>query len=869
MKKNIKALIFNLMLVVLFMAANAQNAQEGKPRIADAFPVNAEIKISLNGLWNFNADYYNNGEGQAWFGSRFNDLGWDKLPVPGNWDLRNEYADFSGKGWYRTTFETPSGIDGKVVRLNFEAVGINYKVWLNGEQIANVIGGYFSNYINISGKLKHGIKNSLVVCADNTFRSGAYWSWGGIRRPVTLFINNPVFIKSTYITATPDLKGGTATVSLNVLVFNENHLKGNVSLDYELSFAGKVIKTGNTILPLSGLAIQKANLEFALAKKEVELWHFDFPNLYSLKVQMKKGNEVLHQVTERFGIRKVEIKNGQFLLNGESVRGMGLNWVADDRFTGNTLPEEIYKRDIDNMKSLGCVFTRLSHVPLTKEIYDYLDEKGMLVIAEIPVWGVTKLADPENITSKLWIKQLVVNNFNHPSIIGWCVGNEIGRKNQNPRVMEYVEKAIKYVKDSLDHSRLVVMVSHTANSWKVDPSQFGDFVPYNTYGDWGKNAEKVHEYQPDKLIFISECGSSLIGDDLNTSTGNFKKMFTDFRNLEYLFGASLWTYNDYRSNFRSLDLTWDSKVSQNRDWGLIDGYGNKKRAYEIIRKEFAPLRSLKAQKTETGIEVAFQPREKLDLPAYVLREYRLVCEEFDQDYKPSGKTEITLPVINPGDLQFTMMFNNKNLETVVTARKISVVSPTNYVLMDTTIYYAAPEKPVIKAIFNDGAKIRVVFDHVNFATEYRLQYGEKDLNLKSVNTIDRYIEVDKLTDDGTFGKIYKLQLVAINSFGETTSDIQSETISGFGKLPPVIKAVKAFQNGISIGYSSEKSEYLYKVQYSTAPDFSSDTHIIQTITKGACYIPDLNPGIKYYFRMSVYGQYELQSPWSEVWSVTI
>lgn len=864
--KYINTLIFNLMLAVLFMAANAQNTQKGKSQITGIFPSNTEIKISLNGLWNFKADYYNNGEDQSWFGTGFNDSGWDKLPVPGNWDLRNEYADFLGKGWYRTTFETPLGIDGKVVRLNFEAVGINYKVWLNGEQIANVTGGYFSNDINISNKLKHGVKNCLVVCADNTFRSGAYWSWGGIRRPVTLIINHPVFVKSTQITAIPDLNKGTAIVSLNVSVSNESYVKGNISLVYELSFAGTVIKKGNSTLSLSGETNQKTSLEFALTKNEVKLWHFDFPNLYDLKVQLKHGTNLYHEVNERFGIRRVEIVKDQFLLNGESIRGMGLNWVADDRLTGNTLLAELYKRDIDNMKSLGVTIARISHLPLPKEVYDYFDEKGILVIAEIPVWGITKLADPENTISKSWIKQLVKGNFNHPSIIGWCVGNEIG---YNAKVMAYVEKAIKYVKDSLDHSHLVVMVSHSANSLKEDPSQFGDFVPYNTYGDWGKNVEKVHSNQPDKMIFISECGSSLIGEDLNTSTGNFAKMVADFRGRQYLFGASLWTYNDYRSNFRSGDLTWDSKVTQNRDWGLIDGYGNKKRAYEIIRKEFAPLRSLKVQTTETGIEVALQPREKLDLPAYVLREYRLVCEEFGQDFKPSGKTEIVLPVIKPGDLQFTKTFNNKKTETTVTARKISVVSPTNYVLMDTTIYYAVPEKPVIRAIFNDGAKMRVVFDHVNFATEYRLRYGEKDLNLKSVNTIDRYIEVDILTDNRTFGKIYKVQLVATNSFGESTSDIQSETMSGFGKLPPVIKAVKAFQNGISIGYSSEKSEYLYKVQYSTTPDFSSDTHIIQTITKGACYIPGLNPGIKYYIRMSVYGQYELQSPWSEVWSVTI
>jgi len=261
---------FKIAILVLFLFIGTVQAANGEN------PTTGESLISLNGSWNFKADYYNNGEDQAWFGSKFNDSGWDKMNVPGNWDIRDEYANYIGKGWYRTTFETPSVIDGKVVRLNFEAVGIDYKVWLNGEQIANVTGGYFSNYINISGKLKSGAKNTLVVCSDNTFRSGAYWSWGGIRRPVTLVLNKPVFLESAHIIAIPDLKKGTASVSVSAELFNASQTKENMSLDYELSFGGKLIKKGNVTVLLTGDSNQKAGFEFPLTKKEVKLWHFDF-----------------------------------------------------------------------------------------------------------------------------------------------------------------------------------------------------------------------------------------------------------------------------------------------------------------------------------------------------------------------------------------------------------------------------------------------------------------------------------------------------------------------------------------------------------------------------------------------------------------
>jgi len=203
------------------------------------------------------------------------------------------------------------------------------------------------------------------------------------------------------------------------------------------------------------------------------------------------------------------------------------------------------------------------------------------------------------------------------------------------------------------------------------------------------------------------------------------------------------------------------------------------------------------------------------------------------------------------------------------ARRISVVSPANYNLMDTTIYHQLPGKPVIKAVFHAGDKIRVVFDHLPLASEYKLRYGDQDLNSETQPTIDHFIEVQKLTSNKEYGRKVKIQLVAINGFGESKSEIHTVELSGFSVFPPVIKAVSAFQNGINIGYSSEKTGYLFKVQYSTMPDFSENSHIIQTTSRGASYIPDLKPGLTYYVRMCVVEQYEVQSPWSEVWSVKL
>ncbi|NJO69553.1 MAG: hypothetical protein HC830_09970 [Bacteroidetes bacterium] len=286
----------------------------------------------------------------------------------------------------------------------------------------------------------------------------------------------------------------------------------------------------------------------------------------------------------------------------------------------------------------------------------------------------------------------------------------------------------------------------------------------------------------------------------------------------------------------------------------------------MIRKEFAPLKSMLVKENGNTLSVSLEPRANLDLPAFNLREYKLVCEELGKNNKLLSKTEIILPLIKPGDALLVKTFAVAGNPS---ARKISLISPTNYTVMDTTIFYQAPEKPVIKSVFNTGDKIRVLFDHINRANEYKLLYGDQELKNETGSTIDNIIEIKKLTGVNKNERSIKIQLVAVNSVGESKSEIHTEPIAEFAVFPPVVKAVRAYRNGISIGYSSNNSEYLYKVQYSTSPDFSTDTHILQTTSRAACYIPDLKQGVTYYVRMSAVEQYDLKSPWSETWTVKL
>jgi beta-galactosidase len=150
------------------------------------------VTRSLNGNWAFRTDPNNVGETQGWQKADFSTQNWDEMPVPGNWDLRNEYAHYAGKGWYRKTFVVANDLKNKTLLLNFEAVYHDCTVWLNSKKLGENHSGFLPFEFEVSSLVNFGQPNTLVVCADNTFRRGAIWNWGFafVMRTVKLCISN-------------------------------------------------------------------------------------------------------------------------------------------------------------------------------------------------------------------------------------------------------------------------------------------------------------------------------------------------------------------------------------------------------------------------------------------------------------------------------------------------------------------------------------------------------------------------------------------------------------------------------------------------------------------------------------------------------
>jgi beta-galactosidase len=809
---------------------------------------------NLHGDWDFRTDPNGVGETEAWYQPGFSTQNWDKMAVPSNWDLRNEYAHYIGKAWYRYNFETKPEWKDKIVRLVFESVFNDSKVWLNGRLLGENHLGFLPFELVLNAHLNPTGNNTLVLCVDNTFRRGAIWNWGGIRRPVKLEITEPLRFVRNHITAIPDLKTGTARVAIRVFYHNHGTQEAIASGAWQIMAQGKALGAPlsyNFTVPAQHMG--STLIETTLPKTQVHLWHFDDPFLYELQqvnTQHKGG---------RFGIRKVELdlQNYAFKLNGESVRLMGYNLVPDDRTNGNTFPEWRYKEDIDLLKQAGANLCRISHLPLPEEVLDYLDERGIMTFEEVSLWGYDRFADPAEPLAKEWLQRLITKAYNHPAVIGWSVGNEIG---DYPSALKYVEGAIQDAQRQ-DSTRLAITVSHTAQR-PNDILQFSDLGTINKYGkNLGPLTRLQHQNYPNKILFYTEFGIGQLSETLDADL-DAKSLVDSIRHYPYLIGASLWTFNDYRSAYFGT-----KEFSENRPWGVVDVYRQKKRAFYSMQKEFAPIRSIQVKPlSATSAQVQIVPRSKLDLPAYTLRKHRLVWQILDQEGNPLQVGFQTLPEIAPASATLNVPIA-WNSQVNAAALRVEWLAPTQDVLRDTLLFFQKPATPRIREVlgfrtnFNGtppkSGAIRVGFEHHPSATTYKLKYGKNTLDQETPPSIANYLEVQGLT----VGETYQIALVAINAQGESMSSVQ--TLSIINQLaPPIIQHAEPKAGGFSLGYASQDDDYLYRVQVSTKAGDYTEARTIQTSNPGTLHVYGLQNGQKYFYRLQKIKDNYAPSAWT-------
>lgn len=791
----------------------------------------APVRVSLDGTWRFRTDPYVAGDDAGWFAPGADLAAWTDMPVPGVWDVNADLAAYAGVALYRRTFQTAPEWAGKLVRLCFEGVYDTARVWLNGRAIGGNDIGYLPFHIDLADLVPAGASNHLVVSVDNRARSGAVWNWGGIRRPVWLEVTDPTRLEEVRITADPDLATGLAKVIVRARA--RRHAGGAMPrAEVVLRRAGAVVWRSALLAGAAADGHDDFRCEADLAPGDVHLWSPDRPALYHAEVRLIRAGGMIGSRTQRFGIRRVEVAGDRLLLNGEPVRALGFNLVPEDRRTGSTLPPSRFRADVDLMRMLGARLSRLSHSPLPPDFLDYMDEVGLMCVSEVPIWGKSPLVDAASPVAADWLERLIATQFNHPCVIGWSVGNEIGRFDRNPGARAYVRRAIARAK-ALDPRRIATYASNSAPTQADDPATFADLILLNAYGDIRETIGKTRALHPGKPIFLSEYGDGLDGEDPDAARITGDTFLKELRGLPYVIGGAQWTFADYRSNWPGWPFSPPTAPSQNRSWGVVTVDRRPKRSFRSVRAGNAPVAAMALSESGGAWAAVLTPRATDDLPAAELRGYRLAWRALDRAGAATAGGLLDLPTIAPGGARVGRALPVGAAFATLT---VDLIDPLGYSVLTATHDRTPPAAPGRPRISASGKTIRAEADLPPRAQELVLVCRGPGGERRSTRSIDGFLEVDGLTA----GARYSVRLVALNGAGESAPGPDVEVSLGSDDLPPILWAVEPDDGALVLHYSTEATDDLFDVEVTRTA--TGIRKVVSVSTRGAARIPGLENG---------------------------
>jgi beta-glucuronidase len=626
-------------------------------------------RVSLEGLWLFRLDPGAQGEASGWSAPGASSAGWRVVTVPHTWNVEDANVDFAGVAWYRRDIDVPAEWKDLWVRVEFEAVFHSAWVWLNGEPVGEHVGkGYTAFTLDLSPRLEPGRANTLVVRVDNRFDDrmiprGRSYDWardGGIVRPVSLLVTPRVFVERVEVDAEPDLVG-KARVAGRAFLRNaatSAHSSHVVFQIVEEESGRVVLSDRGALVNLEPGGQREAPLPTRIVE-DPRLWDFDHPHLYRLVVEASAAGSV-HRHETTFGIRKIEIRDGAFHLNGERVRLMGVERMPlSDPEHGAAEPGWLSARDHADMKALNCIFTR-HHMPQDRCVLEWCDRNGILVQVEVPAWGPETFEgmtepDPGLLRNGLeQLREMVRRDRNHPCVFAWGLCNEVNGK--RPAARRFIE-TLRDEARRLDPKRLLTYASDTL---REDPGQDAagllDFISWNEYFEtWhggtaesvGPALDRIVAAFPGKPIVVSEYGycecdpKHAGGDEARVHV--LEAHTATFRKSSAVGGVIFFCYNDYRTHMGDKGFG----VLKQRVHGVVDVYGSRKPSYEALRREASPVESLAVRRSPGGVAVTVRCRSTV--PAHDLDGYRIRAVVHGFGGLPMEKRDVALPKLAPGE----------------------------------------------------------------------------------------------------------------------------------------------------------------------------------------------------------------------------
>ncbi|MBN1482333.1 DUF4981 domain-containing protein [candidate division KSB1 bacterium] len=515
--------------------------------------------ILLNGDWKFKFLPKPADAPKDFYQERFSDAEWDVLSVPSNWQIhgygRPIYTNIkhpfpanppyvpheaNETGLYRLEFVVPDAWSGKEVFLHFAGVQSAMTVWVNGETVGYSQDSMLPAEFNITEKIVPG-KNLLAVqvirWSDGSYLEDQdFWRLSGIYRDVTLVARPKVYVRDVQIVT--DLDNDYQDAALKIEFDIKNASTQNVdgySLNIQLTGHGQRV---NETITLPEIAKeQEETITFSQKIAHPEKWSAEIPNLYTITFELRDAQGLVQEaISRQIGFRKVELKDGQLLINGQAPYFKGVNRHEIQPDAGRVVSEETMVQDIILMKQHNINAVRTSHYPNHTRWYELCDEYGIYVIDEANIeshelWADRKIyLDEKPEWQRAFVTRgtaMVERDKNHASIIMWSMGNETGYGTAFDVMFEEMK--------AIDPTRPIHYESRT-------PAYIPDLSKYDIISTMYPSLAHIVELtdkDPTRPVIICEYAHGM-----GNSTGNLKKYWDLFESHPRMQGAFIWDFVD-------------------------------------------------------------------------------------------------------------------------------------------------------------------------------------------------------------------------------------------------------------------------------------------------------------------------------------
>ncbi len=557
----------------------------------------------------------------------FSDADWRTLALPHDWSIEGPFDEKepsslcgaylpTGLGWYRKRFRLPDSYKAKKVTVEFDGVYQLSEVWINGEFLGKRPYGYVPFFYDLTPHLKFGRENVIAVKVDNSHQTNCRWySGSGIYRHTWLLSTNKIHIAhwGTFVTS-PQVSKEMASLHIRTTISNASGSSSRCTLVTNIiDRDGKTVQSADTVQDIA--AGREYEFSQQLTVKTPHLWSVSDPYLYKVRSTVRTQSGVLHEdeCETPIGIRAAAFDADRgFLLNGERIKLNGACLHHDGGCVGAAVPERLWERRLEILKEMGCNAIRTSHNPYAAEFLDLCDRMGFLVMNEaFDEWKVPKGQIGPNGYAKYFdewyerdVQNFVRRDRNHPSVVLWSAGNEIGDQGsaQGPETLKKLLKVFR----AEDPTRPVTAgcdhIHSEPPSEAASPEFLSllDVVGYNYVDRWRDRREKY--YSIDRQAFPqrrfvgteSEAMGGIRGEypDLLHAAAPAAGLFQFLRGrnvdveqlwkfvstYDYVAGDFMWTGIDHLG-----EAQWPMKSSSS---GVIDTCGFKKDGYYFYQSQW-------------------------------------------------------------------------------------------------------------------------------------------------------------------------------------------------------------------------------------------------------------------------------------------